>query len=86
MNRSEILQGLMGILERYEGRGANRKPITESTSLVDELDIDSARMVDIVLDLEEKFGVSIDDSKTQKLQTVSDVVELLDGLVNAPKS
>jgi acyl carrier protein len=82
MNRTEILRDLLQLFRRYEGRGANHSPVTESTSLVDELNIDSARMVDIVLDLEEKFGVTIDDSKVPKLQTVSDVVDLVAGLVN----
>jgi len=83
MNREEILQGLIGILKRYEGRAANHKPLTESTSLVEELDIDSARMVDIMLDLEDKFNVSIDDSKVPKLPTVRDIVDILEGLVNS---
>jgi acyl carrier protein len=42
-------------------------------------------MVDIVIDLEEKFGVTIDDAKMPKLEKVSDVVSLVDGLVNAEK-
>jgi len=86
MNRAEILQEVLEVLRRYEGRGANRIPLTESTSLVDELNINSARMVDIVIDLEEKFGVTVDDTKLPKLETVNDVVSLVDGLVNLPKA
>lgn len=86
ISRDEILQGLIGILKKYEGRAANHKPLTESTSLVDELDIDSARMVDIMLDLEDKFNVSIDDSKVPKLPTVRDIVDILEGLVNTSKA
>jgi len=86
MNRTEILQEVFDVLRRYEGRGANQAPLTESTGLVNELNINSARMVDIVIDLEEKFGVSIDDTKLPKLETVSDVVTLVDGLVNPNKA
>ena len=85
MNRDSILQGVFEVLSHYEGRGANRSALTESTSLVNELNINSARMVDIVIDLEEKFGVTIDDAKMPKLEKVSDVVALVDGLVNAEK-
>lgn len=85
MNHDNILQGVFEVLSHYEGRGANRGALTESTSLVNELNINSARMVDIVIDLEEKFGVTIDDAKMPKLEKVSDVVSLVDGLVNAEK-
>ena len=82
MERDKILQGVLEVLSRYEGRGANHKTLTESTVLVDELNINSARMVDIVIDLEEKFGITIDDAKLPKLERVSDVVSLVDSLVN----
>jgi acyl carrier protein len=82
MDRTEILQKILELLSHYQGRGANRIPLTESSSLVDELNINSARMVDIVLDLEEKFGVAIDDNNLPKLAKVSDVVSLVDGLLN----
>jgi acyl carrier protein len=36
-----------------------------------------------MLDLEDKFNVSIDDSKVPKLPTVRDIVDILEGLVNA---
>jgi acyl carrier protein len=86
MNRSEIVSAVLGVLKRYEGRGGNHEPLTESTLLADELDVDSVRMVDITLDLEEKFGVSIDDSKAANLKRVSDVVELIDGMLNVAKA
>jgi acyl carrier protein len=82
MSRNEVLEDVLKILRRYEGRSVstNRAPLTESTSLARELDIDSARMVDIVLDVEAEFGVTIDDSKLTELQTVRDIVDVVDGL------
>jgi acyl carrier protein len=86
MNRDEILKGVFEVLSRYEGRGTNHSALTESTSLVDQLNINSARMVDIVIDLEEKFGITIDDTKLPQLETVSDVVSLVEGILNAQKT
>jgi acyl carrier protein len=83
MNRTEILEGVVKILRPYEGRGATRITLTESTLLSEDLDIDSARLVDVVLDVESKFGVTIDDASLTKIKTVGDVVELVDGLVKA---
>jgi len=74
------------MLSRYEGRGSNYTALTESTALVDRLNINSARMVDIVLDIEEKFGVKIDDgAMPPTLKTVGDVVSFVDSLVTAQK-
>jgi acyl carrier protein len=83
MNRTEILEGVVKILRPYEGRGATRITLTDSTMLSEDLDIDSARLVDVVLDVEAKFGVTIDDASLTKIKTVGDVVELVDGLVKA---
>jgi acyl carrier protein len=85
MTRAEILQEVLGILKKYKGRGADRTTLTESTSLADELDIDSARMVDIVLDLEGKFGISIDDSSLTKLRSIGDLADLVEQVTKQQK-
>jgi acyl carrier protein len=80
MNRAEIMQDVLKVLSRYQKRSGTSAPLTESTLLFKDLDIDSARLVDIVLDLEEKFGVTIDDSKLDEIKTVGDIVQLVDSL------
>ncbi len=84
MTREEIREEVLKLLSKFAGRAAKKTELSESTTL-DELDVNSARMIDIVLDLEDQFGVTIDDSNTPKLKTVADVVSLVDGLVNAQK-
>ena len=85
MNRDEIRDGVLKLLAKFAGRGAKKTDLSEATTL-DELDVNSARMIDIVLDLEDQFGVTIDDSNTPKLKTVGDLVSLVDNLVNAQKA
>lgn len=82
MTRDEIREKILGVLTRFAERAGKKVKVSESTKL-DELDINSAQMIDIVLDLEDEFGVSIDDTETPKLKTVSDLVTLADSLVNA---
>jgi acyl carrier protein len=82
MSRDEIRDKILGVLSRFAERTGKKVKLTESTKL-DELDINSAQMIDIVLDLEDEFGVSIDDTETPKLKTVSDLVNLTESLVNA---
>ncbi len=82
MSRDEIREKVLDVLNRFADRAGKKVKLSESTKL-DELDINSAQMIDIVLDLEDEFGVSIDDTATPKLKTVSDLVTLADSLVNS---
>jgi acyl carrier protein len=43
-------------------------------------------LVDIVLDVEAKFEISIDDANLPNLKTVGDFISLVEGLVKVPKS
>ena len=82
MSRDEIREKVLGVLSRFADRAGKKVKLSESTKL-DELDGNSAQMIDIVLDLEDEFGVAIDDTETPKLKTVSDLVTLAESLVNA---
>ncbi len=86
MNSAYIQQEVFKLLKTYEGRSANPTPVTLATRLSEDLDIDSARLVDIILDVEAKFDVTIDDASVPKLQTVGDLVELVDSLVKVTKT
>jgi len=46
-------------------------------SLVDDLDVDSLAIVEIMVSLEEKAGVSVPDDQAKKLKTVGDIVTYL---------
>lgn len=86
MTRDEILQEIFNILKKYKGRGADRTALSDSTLLAEELDIDSARMVDIVLDLEGKFCITIDDSNLTKLRTIGDIADLVERVTEEQKA
>ena len=56
----------------------NKEKITADTNLVDELGVDSLDMVDLVLAMEQEFGIEIkDEDITPDIKTVRDIVELL---------
>jgi acyl carrier protein len=81
MSRDEIQDRVLKILNGFAGRGAKLAELNESTTL-EQLEVNSARMIDIVIELEDQFKVTIDDSNSPKLKTVNDIVSLVDGLVN----
>jgi acyl carrier protein len=52
--------------------------VTDATSLRDDLDLSSLQAVTLVMDLEDEFGVTIDDEEIESLGTVGDVLELIE--------
>ena len=51
--------------------------ITESTSFKDDLDTDSLDLFEMVMALEEEFGIEISSEDLEKLVTVGDVLDYL---------
>ncbi len=52
--------------------------ITGDSLLNADLGIDSISFFSVIDDLEQEYGVTIEDSKLEKLQTVKDMVELIE--------
>lgn len=51
--------------------------VTENSSLRDDLDLTSLQAVTLVMDLEDEFGVVIEDEEIEKLATVGDVLQII---------
>lgn len=51
--------------------------VTEDASFVDDLGADSLDIVELVMALEEQFGVSIPDEQAEKIKTVGDAVSFI---------
>ena len=52
----------------------NRDDIDEKTRFVEDLQADSVRLLEIVMDVEEEFDIDLDDEKLSELKNVEDVV------------
>ena len=71
----EIREGLASILE--EVADVSPGDVSDEKSFVDDLDVDSLSMVEVVVAAEEKFGVKIPDDEVQNLKTVGDAVAFI---------
>lgn len=72
-----IVEEVKQIIEKY---AYDKKLVKESTTeskIISDLKINSARIVDIILDLEEKYDIMIEDSVLEKLKTINDIVQLI---------
>jgi acyl carrier protein len=68
----EILDGLAVIVNEVAGVPVD--DVQSDKSFVDDLDIDSLSMVEVVMAAEDKWGVKIPDSEVKNLKTVGDAV------------
>ncbi|MGC8611358.1 MAG: acyl carrier protein [Mesoaciditoga sp.] len=60
--------------------GVEGDKITEKSSFVDDLGADSLDLVDLVMALEDEFGIKVDDDKLEKFVTVGDVVQYINSV------
>ena len=74
--QQEILSGLAEIVN--EVAGVPTEDVQMDKSFIDDLDIDSLSMVEVVVAAEERFGVKIPDDDVKSLQTVGDAVTYIE--------
>ncbi|MBP5312343.1 MAG: acyl carrier protein [Clostridia bacterium] len=61
-----------------EQLSADPEKITPDTSIIEDLGADSLDVVELVMALEEKFGVEIPDEDAEKINTVGDIVNYVE--------
>jgi acyl carrier protein len=71
-----LLSGqVIGEIEEFlKDGGARETPVTEAAKLSEDLGFDSLDLVELAMDLEERFGVRISDSEIEAARTVGDLV------------
>ena len=79
-DQNEILAGLAEIVN--EETGVEVEDVQLEKSFTEDLDIDSISMMTIVVNAEEKFGVTIPDEEVKNLVTVGDAVKYIAGAQN----
>ena len=72
-----VVQTLEEIIRRFAPKHRADIPLTDQTRLVEEAGIDSPRMIDIVLEIEDKLGITIEDDEVEKVATFGDLVRLI---------
>lgn len=61
-----------------EQLGVKMEEVTENASFIDDLGADSLDTVELVMALEEKFGVEIPDEDAEKMTTVGQAIKYLE--------
>ncbi|PIS28608.1 MAG: acyl carrier protein [Candidatus Marinimicrobia bacterium CG08_land_8_20_14_0_20_45_22] len=61
--------------------GIEKSKIKMEASFIDDLGADSLDTVELIMKMEEKFGIEIPDEEAEKLKTVGDVVRYIDTVI-----
>lgn len=76
MKEKEIFDSIVTIIQERQGENF---VVTESLSLKDDLDADSVDLMEFILTLEDEFSIEISDEEIDQLQSVGDVVKIIQG-------
>lgn len=77
MDRKEILNELKKVLTPYTEDKAMVDGITEETDLIKDLKINSANLVDIIIDAEAQYNIEIDFDAAEKMYNVGNCIDVI---------
>jgi len=77
MNKEEIKEKVISILKKYTRREEVWENFNDNSDILNDLKINSARLVDIILDIEDEFDLEVDDEAMDHIHTINDVVEII---------
>ncbi len=78
---ASILERIRGII--VDKLGVEAKEVTPEASFANDLGADSLDTVELIMELEKEFNITIPDQDAQKISTVGDVVKYIEVRINS---
>ncbi|MDB5011569.1 MAG: acyl carrier protein [Mucilaginibacter sp.] len=82
MDRTTILSELKKVLAPYTENKAMLDGINEDTDLIKDLKINSANLVDIIIDAESQYNIEIDFDAAEKMYNVGNCIDVISEKLN----
>lgn len=77
MDQQQVMGKVVEILRPFVKNEAALGSVSMDTSILKDLKVNSARLVDIVLEIEDAFGIAVSDQAADQVKTVGDAVSLI---------
>jgi acyl carrier protein len=78
MTKPEIVEKLKAIVKPYIKNQVAFDNLTENTDFINDLQINSANLVDVILDIEEIFDVVISNEEMEKMLDVKSALAIIE--------
>ena len=78
MNKQETIEKLKTIIKPYIKNEIAFENLNEQTDFINDLKINSANLVDVVLDIEEQFEIIIDNESMEKMLNVQAALNIIE--------
>ena len=77
MERTEVFAKVKNIVAPFCKNEEALQNATDETRFLDDLNVNSARLVDIVIAIEDEFNIEVDDESADKIITLGDAVGVI---------
>ena len=77
MDQQEVFTKVVAILKPFVKAPEALATVAMETSVLKDLKVNSARLVDVVLEIEDVFGIAVTDAQADSVKTVGDAVNLI---------
>ncbi|MBP1651744.1 MAG: acyl carrier protein [Bacteroidetes bacterium] len=78
MDKETLIAELKAIVKPYAKDEEALANINENTDFINDLKINSANLVDVILDVEEKYNIVIDNESMEKMVNVKSAIEIIE--------
>ena len=77
MDQSEIRAKIFEIIGVYAKDKDALASATDDTNILQDLKVNSARLVDVILDFEDAFDIEVEDEDADNVNTIGDALSLI---------
>ncbi len=78
MTKLEIIEKLKTIVKPFVNNHKAFENLTEETDFIKDLQINSANLVDVILDVEDAFGIVIDQQSMERMLDIKSTLEIIE--------
>ena len=78
MTREEILAKVVEIVRPFAKDKDALETAGLGTNILDDLKVNSARLVDVILEFEDEFDIEVEDEDADSVNTIGDAVDLIE--------
>ncbi|SVA90748.1 uncharacterized protein METZ01_LOCUS143602 [marine metagenome] len=78
MTREEIFAKVVEIVRPYVKDDEALATVADDTNILQDLKVNSARLVDVILNFEDEFDIEVEDEDADAVNTVGDAVALIE--------